>query len=87
MVAIVAAVGYSSQSGLRHAFKRSIATSPTAAVCCATKYAVRAISDGLRMENNKRVIVARLTTDKMFRPALVKLIEKALGASLSTQNS
>jgi NADP-dependent 3-hydroxy acid dehydrogenase YdfG len=31
----------------------ALAVSPTAAVYCATKYAVRAISDGLRQENNK----------------------------------
>lgn len=30
-----------------------LAVSPTAAVYCATKYAVRAISDGLRQENDK----------------------------------
>ena len=30
-----------------------LAVAPTAAVYCATKYAVRAISDGLRQENNK----------------------------------
>jgi len=30
-----------------------LSVSPTAAVYCATKYAVRAISDGLRQENNK----------------------------------
>lgn len=30
-----------------------LAVSPTAAVYCATKYAVRAISDGLRQENEK----------------------------------
>ncbi len=31
----------------------ALAVSPTAAVYCATKYAVRAISDGLRQENDK----------------------------------
>ena len=42
-----------SDAGGRRAQHAALYVVPTAAVYCATKYAVRAISDGLRQENDK----------------------------------
>ena len=59
----------------------ALAVSPTAAVYCATKFAVRAISDGLRQENNRiRVtcihpgVVESELADTITDPAAAELV-------------